>query len=37
MVVNADDLIPALEAGEGEAGWYLDLTSGAGSPRTPTA
>jgi hypothetical protein len=32
MLVNADDLITALEASEGEVEWYLDLTNGAVVP-----
>jgi hypothetical protein len=32
MLVNADELITALEASEGEVEWYLDLTNGAVVP-----
>ena len=32
MLVSTDDLITALEAGEGEVEWYLDLTNGAVVP-----
>ena len=32
MLVNAEDLIMALEASEGEVAWYLDITNGAVVP-----